>query len=67
MRRDDHKRRRDAPYLLARLLDSFTRTREQRRWGNNGGGELGFRAAAQDGEVAARARVGKSGGWRGFK
>jgi hypothetical protein len=67
MRGDDHKQRRDAPYLLARVLDSFTRTWEQRRRGNNGGDELGFRAAAQDGEVASRAGVGKFGGRRGFK
>jgi hypothetical protein len=57
MRGDNHKRCRDAPYLLARLLDSFTRTREQRWRGNNGGG-TGARV-----RVPAARGVSKGGGY----
>jgi hypothetical protein len=59
----DNKRRGRVAHLQARVLDGFATTRQRRRRGiNGGGGKLGFRAAAQDSGVAARARVTNSRG-----
>jgi hypothetical protein len=67
MRGDDHKRCRDAPYILARLLYSFTRTREQRPWGTTvAARELGFRFRRRSKKARAVARVGNSRVTRGL-
>jgi hypothetical protein len=64
---DDHKQRRDAPHLLARLLGSFTATMLRRRWKiDDGSGklELGFRRLTEETRAAA---AGRSRGVGGFK
>jgi hypothetical protein len=64
---DDHKQRRDAPHLLARLLDCFTATMLRRQRKIDGGGgklELGFQQLTEEARVAA---TGRSRGVGGFK
>jgi hypothetical protein len=64
---DDHKQRRDAPHLLARLLGCFTVTMLRRRWKIDGGGgklELGFWRLTEEARAAA---TGRSRGVGGFK